>query len=244
MARDTQADPMTKSILYLHGVRNDDPEQTWRTTLDANLRLHGIEDVGSRQYRIIAPSYLDLLEVAKVPQRGPRRPSAKRAMVAAEKPNGAAREYFLNVSRLERALGDEAHQRPGWMARVPSDLFADPFMKLRFREALGYCQDAKRRHAILARVLEAVPKRGELLIVAHSLGSVVAADLLYQLSRDTRVRLLITLGSPLGTSKLRGHLTRVRTRFPFELVEAWMNVVGSMDGVTAGPGLAVRFPRC
>lgn len=234
---------VTKSILYLHGVRNDDPEQQWRDALDATLRRSGIKDVGSRGYRIIAPTYLDLLEVARVSQSGAASAIANRPTDSREKLNAAARSYFVNLSRLERALDDAPHQHPSWMSRVPSDLLADPAIKWKFSEAQRYCEDPKRRRAIISRVLEALPRRGELIILAHSLGSVVAADLLYHLGRDTRVRLLITLGSPLGITKLREHLVRIHKRFPFEVVDAWMNVMGSRDGVTAGPGLNRVFPE-
>jgi hypothetical protein len=233
---------VTKSILYLHGVRNDDPEQSWRETLDTTLHGLGIEDVKSRSYRVIAPSYLDILEGAKI-----RRPRTAAGTARRSASNGirnsSAHAYFLHLSRLERALGDRAHQPPSWMSRVPHEWFADSFMKLRFAEARGYCEHANRRRAIMRRVLEAVPKRDELIILAHSLGSVVAADLLYQLGRETRVRLLVTLGSPLGIPKLRDHLARTYRRFPFDRVGAWLNVVGSMDPITGGRGLNWVFPE-
>ena len=74
------------------------------------------------------------------------------------------------------------------------------------------------------------------VVIAHSLGSLVAWDLL----EDPRicVDLLITLGSPLGHAALEVE----SASFPYHRVGAWLNVVHLLDPVPAGRGLHDSFP--
>jgi pimeloyl-ACP methyl ester carboxylesterase len=51
-----------------------------------------------------------------------------------------------------------------------------------------------------------LPNGGELVVVGHSLGSVVAYDLLTALPGTYRVRQFITAGSPLGMPVVQRHL--------------------------------------
>jgi hypothetical protein len=100
-----------------------------------------------------------------------------------------------------------------------------------------YLDDEARRAAVLHRagsmILRAPRPR---VVIAHSLGSVVAWDLL----ADPRicVDLLITLGSPLGHAALEVQ----SAYFPYHRVGAWLNVVHLLDPVPAGRGLHDSFP--
>lgn len=66
------------------------------------------------------------------------------------------------------------------------------------------------------------------VVVAHSLGSVVAYRCLRALDRVAQVRLLVTLGSPLGLSAIRRHLTPPALAFPLG-VHAWLNARDARD---------------
>ena len=78
--------------------------------------------------------------------------------------------------------------------------------KLRFKEANRYRRSAGRRSAVLRRILAALPDAGDLVVIAHSLGSVVARDLMYHLPAKLHLRLLITIGTPLRLKPMREHL--------------------------------------
>lgn len=78
-------------------------------------------------------------------------------------------------------------------------------------------------------------------LVAHGTGSVIAYDVLWQLSHDpdlkknygeSKVELLITLGSPLGDSSVRKRLLGAReksaARFPTNVI-SWHNVAAEDD---------------
>ena len=55
-----------KVLMFIHGIRHDDQDRAWAEALDAALRREGTETIEAREYTIVAPSYLDLLE-ADVP---------------------------------------------------------------------------------------------------------------------------------------------------------------------------------
>src|SRR3954469_15762309 len=83
---------------------------------------------------------------------------------------------------------------------------------------------------------------GEFIVIGHSLGSVVAADLLTRLGTDQHVRLLITIGSPLGAGDWSG-TWKTLDPFPFGKLDAWVNVYNPYDLVTGGVGLRKRTQR-
>lgn len=72
---------------------------------------------------------------------------------------------------------------------------------------------------------------GPVILVTHSLGSVIAYEVLEEREfRDREVRLLVTLGSPLGLDDIREILRRDAApgRVP-EPVRAWMNFADPLD---------------
>lgn len=66
------------------------------------------------------------------------------------------------------------------------------------------------------------------VVVAHSLGSIVAYRCLRELGRSAQVRLLVTLGSPLGLRAIRRHLTPPTLAFPAGVC-AWLNARDERD---------------
>lgn len=79
------------------------------------------------------------------------------------------------------------------------------------------------------------------VIIAHSLGTVVAFKILRQLALERRavhVPLFVTLGSPLGLKAVKAALGPKFSRPPG--VERWLNAVDSDDFVTLGKGLDAR----
>ncbi len=239
----SQGGPLSKrTLLFLHGIKNDDQPRRWVDALDATLRRSGTEDLAGRGYEIHAPSYLDLLDGPaptgqEPPQYTYRRPAAR------EEEKAQAGRYWLNVSSLERSLASVPRPEPSALGNVPADALAAAFISSIAGQAHRFSTSSARRHAVYGRILEGLPKTGRLTIIAHSLGSVVLADLLYHLPSRVRVELVITVGSPLGLEGLRRHLRRLREDFPFGSVDAWLNVVGHRDYVTGFHGIAASFPE-
>ncbi|MCS3876431.1 pimeloyl-ACP methyl ester carboxylesterase [Gordonia amarae] len=98
------------------------------------------------------------------------------------------------------------------------------------------------RGAILARILSFVPASGDIILIGHSLGSVIAIDLLDHLPEKVHVRRFITLGSPAGSEALHDGSDRILKHFPYARVDDWSNFLDCWDLVTAGRGLTRIFP--
>ena len=227
-----------KVLLFIHGVRHDDRDANWRRTLDEALLREGTESLEARGYRVIAPSYLTELEGEPVPEID--EPSTTYRKSSDEEYDRAAGRYWAALADLERT-GIRGRIQPGLGADLPAGAVAEALMPKLFADAAEYCANANRRNAIFARLLAEIPSNADLVIVAHSLGSVVAADLLYRLPEHTELRMLITLGSPLTLGPLRRHLARRRQRFPYEVVGPWINLCGTGDFVTGFRGLSPVF---
>ena len=112
----------------------------------------------------------------------------------------------------------------------------DLFIAVRLRDVALYLDDEAARDRILGTVLETVPTSGPVTLVAHSLGTVVAMDLLTRLPSDVDVRLLVTAGSPLGMDSVNKRLLLGGPRRPE--VGRWINAWCPADAVAIGCPLA------
>jgi hypothetical protein len=77
------------------------------------------------------------------------------------------------------------------------------------------------------------------VVVGHSLGSVVAYNVLRSDRRHLRVPLFVTVGSPLGIRAIRDQLRPLRSPSP---VEAWYNAFDTSDVVALYPLDGTNFP--
>jgi len=57
----------TRTLLFIHGARNDDPNAEWRGALDAALRREGTATLAQRGYEIVGPTHLRELEARSHP---------------------------------------------------------------------------------------------------------------------------------------------------------------------------------
>lgn len=101
---------------------------------------------------------------------------------------------------------------------------------------------------VRADVAKAAVDHGDIVVVGHSLGSVVAYDLCQTLTAGPRVRLLVTAGSPLGQPivqrNLRGHVGGGPPPVPpvgRPGATAWLNAYDVRDVVALIHPLAPRF---
>jgi len=224
-------------LLFLHGVRNDDPQRAWLDALDAASRREGIQTVHERGYTVLAPSYLDLLEPGSDPEA--ERPVETYKRQSEDVYRRAAGRYWLALDSLVTS-GIRSHEAsPSMLANLPAEgLHTDVVRELLFKDANRYRRRTSRRYAVLERICTAVPDTGDLVVIAHSLGSVVARDLIYHLPPKLRLRLLITIGTPLALRPMREHLEDANRRFPYEIMGPWINIVGAGDVVTGSRGLS------
>ncbi|GAA4298360.1 hypothetical protein GCM10023086_12710 [Streptomyces venetus] len=127
------------------------------------------------------------------------------------------------------------HRPLSWLA-ARSDL--DEWTIATFlRDVDLYLGDGSVRQAVLDSVMQTMPTSGELVLVTHSLGTVVGMDLLTRLPDGLDPVLMVTAGSPLG---LDGVNERLLTHGPHRppRVRDWVNVWCPTDAVAIGCPLA------
>jgi hypothetical protein len=126
--------------------------------------------------------------------------------------------------------------RNSWLARVGM-AFAERFVVTALVQVTRYLSDEMTRALAQQRVLNLV-EGDTRVIVAHSLGSVVAYECAHRLAQP--LPLLLTLGSPLGLRTIVIDRLRPPPSFP-PRVGRWMNVADREDVVAAEPDLRPRF---
>jgi len=111
-----------------------------------------------------------------------------------------------------------------------------------FDQADNYLNNRRIRAFVLARIIEQLPGSGRLVIVGHSLGSVIAADLVRRLPTDVEVAGMVTIGSPLANSKFHVDGLRGILREPPMNLAWWVNFWNPADPVTTHRGISSVFP--
>lgn len=155
------------------------------------------------------------------------------------------RSLSRRIRRWWHLFGDSVP----WLSRV----IASADMRLLLTEVRRYLRnddgigDAVR--ALVKGALTRAWEAGEtVMLIGHSLGSVIAYEALWELSRrdgaDGRVDLLLTLGSPLATRfvrrSLRGADQRGALRYPSN-VRRWINVSAKGELTALHPRLRPFF---
>ena len=227
-------------LLYLHGVGDDGTRRDWWPAL-TEAAPDGLADVD-----VYAPDYSDLLSgktKADAPHRiGDLRPDPHLL---------ARRHYRTRQAALHRELiaaGSQSqwpYRRRGF-DRIPGaiDAIGERFvLGVIYDEVSRYCRDDRLRRTIRERVLELMPDDGEVVIVAHSLGALVALDLLPHLPGTVEVPLLITAATSLARRKLPPTALDIPLSFPYHRVRGWINVFNPADAVTRGRPIGMRFPQ-
>jgi endonuclease G, mitochondrial len=117
-----------------------------------------------------------------------------------------------------------------------------PFIDRFMGDVAAYLDDETLRALTVARVVDRVRSANDdVVLLAHSLGSIVAYDTLVQ-HPELPIRVLVTFGSPLGLATVRRRLAeRLTVAFPPKLPR-WVNVFNREDFVCAEPLLKPLYP--
>jgi pimeloyl-ACP methyl ester carboxylesterase len=216
------------ALVFLHGVGHKEHDRNWHQTLSRALDVDGLP--------VHRPWYADLMRPGVVP------PAV--TLPDGVEPGGSA--AYEQTSRDLRAR----YGRQRWHG--PFSLIPGPLLDLGvavaprhdadFAQGHRYVREPALRQAVLARVVAALPPEGEVVLLGHSLGSLVAIDLLEHLPPALRVRLLLTSGSPAGLRAMHAGSGRLLRDFPYAAVQSWVNVASRGDPVVAGRGLSRFFP--
>jgi V8-like Glu-specific endopeptidase len=245
-------------LVFIHGrsQQGKDPERlrrSWTAGLSKGLVLSGNPGVDARD--IWFPFYGDaLVEAISAREAAP----VDRVDVAAE-PAEALAPSDPGTRQLYEALIEEAAAGAGFPAQddAREGLFTGLVGRLQdkltwvagmsrlddiiiaaiFRDVAIYLDRDRVRAAVLDAVLETMPSSGRVVIVGHSLGTVVAMDVLTRLADEVDVVQLVTAGSPLGLDTVFNRLLSKGPHWPVRLTR-WLNAWCPGDAVTIGCPLA------
>lgn len=226
------------TIVFLHGVGEGDPHQKWYGALDRGLRDVGYP--GLESVTTIAPRYADLLhgveddgEPAKKlpPQTQPHRlkKHLQRDRAAYDRALAAIEQ------RLEPARGGKGND-------IADKAASAAFAMEKFRQAKQYMTDDGTRRRVLNHIIGQLPDEGSIVLIGHSLGSVIAADLLPRLPQSLRVAGMVTIGSPLAQGNF--DVTKLETdlKHPPSNLNWWINFWSGTDPVAARRGVSSFVP--
>lgn len=228
-------------IVYLHGVGTGDPEGSWLEGLNQGLAQIEAKPVSTDD--VIAPRYSDILNTKGVKAKNPP------ITYTTKKDHEQRRAFERRQAQVQRRLRKTGIVQTFGFGKLPNPLVQSaqtvgigvaPHAFL--QQVKQYMNSEDVRGAVLQRILNFVPHSGEIILIGHSLGSVVAIDLLDHLPADLKVRRFITIGSPAGSPALHKDSERILKRFPYGRVDDWSNFLDCYDVVTAGRGLTGIFP--
>jgi hypothetical protein len=212
-------------IVYVHGAGRQEERGILKRRLDQHL-------FGANQLdRTVLAYYSDLLH---------DEPPAPAAIQGAASPDALAIEATF-LARADVVAAAEGAQEPVPIAGIS---LPDPAFRLLAGIASGDVIAylfGDRASIIQDRVLASLPA-GPLIVIAHSLGTIVAYDVLSRLV-GREVRLFVTVGSPLGIGNVQRRIGD-RTGPPAAIpacVMTWQNFADPFDPVALERTLADEF---
>jgi pimeloyl-ACP methyl ester carboxylesterase len=227
--------PNHPTLLYLHGVGDGDQDDKWRRTLDATLMKIGYTDLS--EVHVVAPKYSKGLHGVDDKHE---LPSIRVRALRGDESARHRRAYERRRTAMEQLLGpeDEAAGVPGARHAVALALDRSKLVI----QAKNYTTDPQIRAYVLQRVLNQLGAPERLVITGHSLGSVIAADLLRRLPPGVQVVGMVTIGSPLAYEHFHvDRLTELLEEPPANL-SWWVNLRNSGDPVVGGRGVSGVIP--
>ena len=228
-------------VVYLHGVGDGSPDLEWLEGL--NRGLTRIDSPLISPDDVIAPRYASLLNTDGIKSKHPG------VTYKVKNDHDERRAFERRQARVQRMLRRSSDVRAFGLNSVPDVVMESvqtvginmtPVTVL--KQVRRYLSDEGLRGAVLGNILDDLPSSGEIVLIGHSLGSVIAIDLLDHLPEKLHVKRFITIGSPAGSDVLHRGSDRILKRFPYARVDDWSNFLDARDPVTAGRGLARIFP--
>ncbi|HKT32260.1 MAG TPA: hypothetical protein VJS89_07205 [Gammaproteobacteria bacterium] len=168
---------------------------------------------------------------------------------------GAGTQYCAPEASRWAVLSTRAKYTLGDLLPVLARLAGDTDILARIADTERYFSNrdgigTRVRAAIKQTLAPLVAQNAEIMLVGHSLGSVLAYDTLWELSRRDawpwRCPLLLTLGSPLGMyyvqRRLLGRREHGARRYPGN-IRRWINLTATGDVIATDRRLANDFGR-
>lgn len=226
------------TVVFLHGVGGSTPG--W----DDALRLSLDQKIGVQDLECVEVSFDDLINRSGVIRR--RRAGDRHVPVINQEQRSDSRQRYQQRQRALLKVVQGCSDRVEAPRRTTPTVIPGEVMVrlpiLGMREAGHYRHDEALRADVIDRVAEQIVAiDGPVILLGHSLGSVVALDALHV--RDINVELLVSLGSPLGVKDFWGKSWQDPVTFPYDRLGGWLNIVNVNDLVTWKRGVTERFPQ-
>lgn len=226
------------TLVFLHGIGS--PKNTssagWQEALQTSWAAQQLPwDLAN--VATLEPRYIELFEASPDEDVDPPPPTA-----GAPDAKSSKVQYEVRKQSLVRLVGedDPFHDRRSRTGLLPDPVVSTAITAGRPAGFLGmpdrYRNSPAMRHRVLGCVLEQLDGASDIVIIAHSLGSVVAVDLLSRLPAHIHVERLVTIGSPLGREAITKQWNERlrRSSFPHHRVGSWLNVWSPHDIVCGG----------
>lgn len=223
------------AVIGIHGLNNKPPAPVLSDWWEASLRegLARNQSIHRARLNFRLGYWADLLHEAPIP------PEADPAPYVPESGDGALPSGRSGFRRRMAALGLEAVGKLAEAAaRAPVlENMIEELVHERASDLYRYHVDKGLRGTIRSRlstqIEAAIASRRSVILIAHSMGSIIAYDVLRQMPGLT-VAHFITIGSPLGLAEVRDHAAREFG--PSEVpagVGRWTNLADPRDPVAA-----------
>lgn len=259
--------PEAQTIVYVHGIGNKPPADVLKCQWDTALFGHGLGDRSRMAYWVNRTYYPVPDEATCADRDQSDMQAAEKTMsamrlvttswendidaeiaVLTQDPHRAQvlRSLAEKVrSQRERTGEEELASAAVVSARVlplPKplrDWVTRQLVKLLLRDVNDFLFNDDRRQAMKDSLRQRLDAGGgPFVVIAHSQGTMIAYDVLRQLDRASyNVRLLVTMGSPLGLQEVRDVFrVWIGSNEPWErpaCVGRWINVAEKLDPVAA-----------
>jgi hypothetical protein len=255
---------MDKIIIGIHGLGNKPPEEVlekwWRQSIAEGLKKIGhpgkdlnFELVYWADSLHPVPLNPDETEKSSDLYLSERYvPAAKRKL---NKPNGI-KEKFLNFFKRQRdkiLFNETMHVKfPSFTDLIIKHLFKDLDIYLTQKCIEENKADCLAKDIIRDKITNDLKKhkRKDILLIAHSMGTIVTYEVLIQSEKELEIDSLVTIGSPLGVpfifDKLKNDLSVVpedndKLRTPENIKTEWINLADTEDKVAQSNNLKELF---
>lgn len=233
---------MTVAV-YLHGVGG--PPEHWAESIAKSPNFDGVV---TRE--ILYNDLVGLSGNFGEPDQTPPELLGHEPDPSKSGPWGSRAAYAKRQGELRRLVNSNSTTVDKPKRRLPTFLPGDALVRmpaLNMRDAGHYRYNPEVRTAVLERVgneLDAIKSEfgdRNVVLLAHSFGSVVALDLLHSTPID--LSMLVTFGSPLGVNDYWSPHWQGEGKFPYGRLGSWMNMINLRDPISWQRGVSSRFPQ-